>query len=315
MPIKYTSGKAVLSQVTNKLKVNVTDWIPYIGTYIYDVLDDLKCPLTVAHYKQTVSVVDQIAQLPGDYEYIDYITFQDAYVRSTNFGFRVIPNDIRIAVNVNVWCKLLSTGVKFDNLNNGAIDVYYSKVKTETDESSGAIIPFIPDDNNFIDACSFKILMELLINGYVHPVYNLDKNNKYTNVGMLYDAAIKKAKNSVEPITRDMAHAIHKLHTNPFKTFTDNYISRFMVLDVFDDITEILSTSTYLKKTFTAPSTMWIIPHSFGKEPSVQVYDSNGVFMLGNVAHISTDVNGILTPTSVQVTFDVATTGFAILTV
>ena len=315
MPIKYTSGKEVLSQVTNKLKVNVTDWIPYVGSYIEDVLDELNCPLTVAHYKQTISVIDQIANYPSNYESIDYITFRDGYVRSSNYGFNAIPNDIGVPVNINVYCKLLSTGIKFDNIKNGVVEVYYTNVKTETDPSSGAIIPFIPNDNNFIDACSYKVLMELILNGYVHPTYNLTSNNKYTNVGMLYDQSIKKAKNTVEPITRDMAHAIHKLHTNPFKTFTDNYVRRFMVLDMFDDITEITSTNTYLKYSISTPSTTWNISHSFGKEPSVQVYDSNGVFMLGNIVQIYTIVNGVNTPTSVQVTFDVVTTGFAILTV
>ena len=325
MPIKYTSGKAILSQVTNKLKVKTTDWIPYIGTYIYDVLDELKCPLIASHYKQSMSVIDQVAAYPDNYESLDYITFQDGYVRSTNFGFTVIPNDIRIGLNVNVWCKLLPNGIKFDNLKNGLVTIYYTKIRTEVDPSSGAIIPFIPDDNNFIDACSFKILMELLINGYVHPTYNLTQNNKYTNVGMLYDQAIKKAKNTVEPITRDMAQAIHKIHTNPFKTFTDNYISRFMVFDLFDDITDILDTPTYKQVRFLIASTVWIIPHSFKKEPNVQEYDSNGKWMLGNITQLYTNVNGtnieVINPTSsdiptaVKITFDVPTTGVAILTV
>ena len=122
MPIKYISGKAVITQLTSRRKVLTTDWIPSIGSYIYDVIKDINCPLISAHYKQTMPVINGVCSYPDDYERIEYITFNNAYVRSTNFGLSKIPQDVDIPLHLNLSCKLVSTGIKFDNILDQMID-------------------------------------------------------------------------------------------------------------------------------------------------------------------------------------------------
>lgn len=316
MPIKYTSGKVVLSKLLNNpgFKVTTTDWIPFIGTYIYDVMFDLKTPTIFARYKQTLPVVNNAMSYPDDFESLEYLLYNEGYVPSKNGGFTRIPQDIPTGMYLNATCTLNPTDITFDNIIDGAVDIYFTKVKTETDTKTGAIIPYIPDNSDVIDAICYKLMIDLILNGYVHPKFNLDKDNKYTNVGMLYDAAIKKARNSIEPITRDMRFEMYKISNNPFKSFVNPVKIYGMVADPNVNIIDVLDSDTYRKRTY-LNSSVWTVPHVFGKEPSVQTYNSDNQIIIGNVEQVSTIVDSVLTPTSVVITWDVATTGYAILTV
>ena len=314
MPIKYVSGKAVLTKLVINHKVLTTEWIPNIGSYIQDVIDDVRCSHIGAHYKQVLPVIDSVVAYPDDYDSLEYMTVNDAVVRSSNFGFTKLPNDINKAIFANMTCKLSSSGIKMNGMKQGVATIYYMAPKVEYDLISGAIIPFIPSNNNFVDACAYNVLRELMVNGYVHPVYNFAPNNRFTNVVLLYEDAVKKARNAIEPLTKDARYAIHNIMNNPFRPFSNN-ITRSTMYDDYSDIIDVTSTPTYLKWTTLIASTEWIIPHMFGKEPIVQSFDTFGAIMLGNVEQISSSVNGVMTPTSVKITFDTATLGFAILTV
>jgi len=314
MPIKYTSGKAVLTKLVINHKVLTTEWIPNIGSYIQDVLDDVKCSYVGAHYKQILPVVNGILAYPDDYDTLEYITVDNAFVRSNNYGFTRLPSDINLPVFANMTCTLSSSGIKMNGMTNGIATIYYMAPKVEYDTISGAIIPFIPDNNNFIDACAYNVLRELMVNGYVHPTFNFAPNNRFTNIVLLYEDSVKKARNAIEPLTRDARYAIHNILNNPFKPFTNKLIS-LSAFDGIDDIIEIVSTATYLKFTVKIASTTWIIPHGFKTEPSVQTYDTFGKQIFGTSSNVYTSVNGINTPTAVQIIFGEAVNGFGILTV
>lgn len=61
----------------------------------------------------------------------------------------------------------------------------------------------------------------------------------------------------------------------------------------------------YLNYTQSVAAATWTISHNFGKKPNVSVYTVGGLEMWGEVLHTSANV--------VQVTFDAAVSGFAIL--
>ena len=320
MPIKYVSGKAVLTKLVINHKVLTTEWIPNIGSYIDDVIDDVNCSLVGAHYKQTLPVINGVVAYPDDYNSIEYITVDGAFVRSDNYGFSKLPNDVNIPVLVNMTCTLSPSGIKMNGMTQGIATIYYMAFKTEYDDISGAIIPYIPDNKNFIEACAYNVLRELMVNGYVHPIFNFAPNNRFTNIVLLYENAVKIARNTIEPISRDARYAIHNILNNPFKPFTNN-ISRSTLYVDSSDIIEVVSTPTYLKWTVNNAIAIWVIPHVFGKEPIVQAFDTFGKFMLGNVEQLTivggvlVPVTGTLIPTVVRITFDTPTSGFAILTI
>ncbi len=61
----------------------------------------------------------------------------------------------------------------------------------------------------------------------------------------------------------------------------------------------------YLNFSQSTPATVWTISHNFGKKPNISTYTSGGLEMWGEVLHTSANV--------VQVSFDSAVSGFAIL--
>lgn len=62
----------------------------------------------------------------------------------------------------------------------------------------------------------------------------------------------------------------------------------------------------YLDHFQSAAQATWVIPHNFGRRPSVNVFDSGGEEVFATVAHLDINV--------VQIDFSVAVSGRAILT-
>jgi len=64
--------------------------------------------------------------------------------------------------------------------------------------------------------------------------------------------------------------------------------------------------ASYLDWPQSSPQTTWMIPHNFGKYPSVQILDQLGEMVLSKVSHLSDDI--------VQIEFNTPFSGRAILT-
>jgi len=203
MIAKYISCKQIIADFYRDVNPSTSDWIYNAIEWIGFGLGELGGNFNTNLVNVNIEVTEHRCKLPCMCNTIKNIVYKGAILpkyNTINIGeFDNYNFDYWNDLNVNY----INTSFK-----EGTITIYYYEIETETDTTTGAKFPLIPDDGlmqvrNFLQE---YILMKWLAQGNLHIVrtYAEVKAGIYTKFG---DGAglLHRAKNSVKfPATYDL---------------------------------------------------------------------------------------------------------------
>jgi hypothetical protein len=100
------------------------------------------------------------------------------------------------------------------SFEEGYIWYHYYKLPEHYNELLGSFCPYIPDNEKVIEFITSTCIKYILQRGFKHPVFSLESNNPYTNIGIITKQLKKEARNSLNKWDKDESEKIIRLMNN-----------------------------------------------------------------------------------------------------
>lgn len=118
------------------------------------------------------------------------------------------------AISLNTDNYSLLDGYIETSFEEGYIWFHYYKLPEHYNELLGSFCPYIPDVEKVIEFITISCFKYILQRGFKHPVFSLESNNPYTNVGIIYKNLKKEARNTLNSWDKDQSERIIRLMNN-----------------------------------------------------------------------------------------------------
>jgi hypothetical protein len=198
--IQYIPGNEVIARIDFNLKLDNTNWIADMPLIIADCIADMDILPAMEYVKIDVAITDYQCVVPISLKILDRVTINGIPLKphtanNAKVDNKIISTDHRYKYSIKsglAGASIITFGVE-----SGIATFYYYMPALETVNEYGIVMPKVIDNIHVIMTIQWFLMIRLLQNGYVHSIFNLDKNNPYTNVGILWEKTRKKARNSV----------------------------------------------------------------------------------------------------------------------
>ena len=181
------NSKNLIGDIYDMFNIKSSDFEDRFNIWVAECIQDMKI------YYSYLLVEDEEVDIVGN-----------AFVLPVNCMVleKVKVNDTELTVNNRIVDVFkLSPYEYFENnryvcVKANKAKITYRSLPIEKDCNTDKSYVLVPDHEHVKEAIRWFIMKRLLYRGYKHPVINLDSNNPYTNAGIAYDKARKKARSS-----------------------------------------------------------------------------------------------------------------------
>lgn len=211
------SGNQVIARIENDLSIDNSNWLTKAPLWIADALAEMNLVQAFELNRIELDIIDYQVLLPLNIKLLDRITINGVVLTEhvalnpkQKPDISNIHNHLKYAIN-NAYAVF--------GIETGKAVFYYRVPSVAVANDYGIVVPNVPDNIFVFQAIKWYILVKLLQDGYVHPIFNLRENNIYTNPGLAWDVTMKKAKNSVGTLSYAERENVSKL----LREFIVNY--------------------------------------------------------------------------------------------
>ena len=170
----------------NSFSITSSRWETDCPLWLVKAIEDLSIPRAFPITTVQQTIVDYTTNQPEHMLLLlaieidgEEVTKVD-YIHPTEHYFKV--NGVRYDISsYPIYYSINKNGVITYTVESGSTTLTFHTIGDANNN------PVIPNIHSVIEACKFYILRKLLQYGYKHPIYNLDSNNPYTNVNIIYE--------------------------------------------------------------------------------------------------------------------------------
>lgn len=227
--METTTVERIIAKIDNDFNPNNSDWIPRVGAWCVDVLQQLNVLLTETVTKELV-VKDRIAYSPCDLSNLKFKVLDEnnceieeakegtccsdvpftgeeekqhiigshaVQINTTGYPFRYNVKEIKDSPRkgnrnyVVSGCKTIEL-----NFDTDKIKIQYETVQMIKSDN-GCEYPAIPNNGKLIECIVYYCMYKMLCRGYQHPVFNLSQTQYGTNPYYIYKQLEEEARRSV----------------------------------------------------------------------------------------------------------------------
>lgn len=196
----FVSSSIVVGEVYDNYNIQSSTWEGKAPMWIYHALGKIGINrFTVDRDPILIDFTENRFQIPYDATLIKKLHFFEDEPDEKDYDKSIIPGEIKIPFSQRgLWIHTLE-------LEEGYVLVKYKSLPAENNTILKQTFPLIPNDEILLEALRVYLLMQILMTGYVHPIYNLSVNNPWTNPQFMFKDLVKLAKISVgrmDPLDR-----------------------------------------------------------------------------------------------------------------
>jgi len=219
----YISGNELIGRVDHELSIESSDWVTKAPLWIADCLAELDILDALQPVKVSMNIVDYQCTVPINLVLLDRVTINGipltphkAVNAKWSEDVTVIDHATRYSVRPD--SDSLHTIMEF-GVETGIATFYYNIPAVEPINEFNVVMPKVPNNIHVINCVKWFIMIKLLQRGFVHPVFNLKENNKFTNPALAWEEEQYKARNSVSTMDQSERRVISEMT----REFIKNY--------------------------------------------------------------------------------------------
>jgi len=221
MIYRLINGEQVLAKVISNFNLDNSDWIAKSPQWMLDGLSDMRITGNTETYHKTVEIVDRKAKLPCDIKSLVNVEYQGmpmdredivTGIKTDTLTYQLLHNDY-ILLNQEYFYP------------HETVTFYFKSLPMTLSPTYNIYLPEVPDNFDVIQALTYYILMQYLMHGYTHKIFNINNNNPFTNPALKYYGADEKsglrlvARNSINSLDKNAMENVQdraaSLNTNP----------------------------------------------------------------------------------------------------
>jgi len=209
----YIPGKTCIASVYDRFPVNHNGWEVRAARWISQALREMSIPLTLERTTVPAEMLEFKCKIPDKTAYIRGMSWN--YYRIKRLGHRInvdVDQDLPILYDSEYWYDITTDGYITSNLEEGDIKLYIYKYLDDFDQETNVFYPRVPDNEEVLNAIDWYILKRMLERGHVIKGYSLSDNNEFTNPGIAFNLAKKKARNSANSFGLEERELISRLN-------------------------------------------------------------------------------------------------------
>lgn len=222
----FISGAQVIGKIDHDLTLDNSDWIAKAPLWIIDCICDLGITLAYEDVRAEVEIIDYQCAIPLNIKLLETITVNNIPLTPHKALNQKFTTDTALINHATKYSVLNNTYITF-GVETGTAIFYYKIPAVEVVDEYGIVMPKVVDEYYTLEAIKWFIMVKLLQNGYIHPVFNLTQNNPFTNAGMLYNEMKKKARNSLGTMDQAEWRNFAELSREFIKNYDYFYNERF----------------------------------------------------------------------------------------
>jgi len=227
--VTFTSGAEVIGRIEHDLQLDNSDWIAKAPLWIADIIADMDILPSMDDVKVSVSIVDYQCLIPINLKMLTRLVVNGIPLTphlASNQKFAADSADINHATKYSV---LNNTYITF-GVETGTADFYYKIPAVEVVDEYKVVMPKVIDNIHVFESIKWGILVKMIHQGYKHPIFSLNNNNPYTNPAMLYDKAVKRARNDIGTMDQSERRVFSELTREFIKNYEYFYNEGFITV-------------------------------------------------------------------------------------
>jgi hypothetical protein len=210
-----------VARFIDKFAIDGSDFIPRLTLWLSNGLRDLDIPLALVPIRKADTFTGYKYILPVSPDINCILAVYINKTRAINRGVINMTDVIDIPnfpESTDFMYDFNLNGAMIISIESGDIDIIYSHIPEYVGIANNISI-YIPDNFFVIEALCWYALMQLLMRGYKHPIFEIESNNQNTNVRYIYEGidgmhgAKRKARVAVTVITRDIREQMSQMTT------------------------------------------------------------------------------------------------------
>ena len=218
------NSKIIIARIFDSYNLDYTGFVPRVPAWLYQALrfirvsDQLNASIVIG------TVVDYKCAIPAETYELVAVSYN---------GFRLPRIDV---LNENVSTDMINLThpmykYQLDNNGNiittfatGTIKFYIKSFPSELDTNTGLYFPLIADNEDLFDALEKYVLLKIIQRGHNINGLSLRENNEFTNPGIAWKIAKKRATNSLMSFDNDDREIVSQLIRTLVVDY-DNYVN------------------------------------------------------------------------------------------
>ena len=204
----YIESSVVVGEVYSNYAIKSSGWESNAPMWIFHALGQLGINrFTLDRDPALIEFLDNRFMLPEDCTLVTRLhIFENGNEPDReDFERPIIPGEVNTPyIQRGSW-------IHVPYVDEGFALIKYKSFPAEYNEKLDQIYPLIPNDENLKKYLREYLLMQILMNGYSHPIYNLTVNNPWVNPQFMIEKSSKKAKISVGRMDALDRHKVSKM--------------------------------------------------------------------------------------------------------
>lgn len=197
MVYKYISSKKIIALLYDE-GVKTTDWEGRIPNWCLKALKAIANNKTLWRVPVTLTIKDYKLVFPEELDAIESIEFNGRKMYEVRKNRRIGKDKPEYRMdymiqNGNIEFAITDREVTINGL-------YYP---IDYDESTGIYYPLYPNVDAVEDYLKFYCLRNIILRGYVHPMYSFNILNNETNINVLLKESKRQAKRALNTIGKE----------------------------------------------------------------------------------------------------------------
>jgi len=213
MVTTYLNGKTCIGRVYDRFPVNHHGWEVRAAYWISQGLKKMDIPLILEPVTVAATLVEFKTRIPDKTAYIRGVSWNSYRIPRLGSRINADPTlDLSNLGDSEYWYNIDTNGYIVSNLEDEDITLYIYKYIDDFDAETNAYYPRVPDNEEVLEALDWYILLRMIQRGHEVKGFSLTNNNEYTNPGIAFDQAMKRARNSVNAWDSENRELISRLN-------------------------------------------------------------------------------------------------------